>query len=495
MKGILIRFLLLVCTVIVYPGIAAAGSEQVSFTFLSVGNYDGQIKENIEAKQPGVSRFAAALKEQRKLADGQLFFVSTGNMLFGTPESELTEGMALISVFNDLRLDVMAVGTGDLKWPSELLPKQAAASRYAYVGLSPISTADDKLLNVPYKLIKRGGVRVGFLAVNKQDFAGGVLSPDNILTGSEKIQTYITELHNENADLIVMLTDIESVSTIKVLLNNLAGIDMIIADTPAGADGRIGSTVLISTGQGGRQLSRTDIVYDKATASITDIQTKQLVIELNAPTDTMYNAFLDRVDAKVSFLKQQEAGRTENELWHNLGGTSLLAQFAADTVREAVGADIALINGGEICGGLKKGTITKGDMYRIFPVENEVVTADISGRNLKQLLYDGLTSNVNGIIMFSGIRVCYDDNKQGLQKIAVTLPDGRALDNDKIYRVAMSQQVYKRYDYMLVQEAAEFSGRSWRSYVAAAMQDKVIAVVDDQRLVIIPYVGEYDFID
>lgn len=467
-----------------------AQAKPVTLSFFAVGDYDGQLKAEVSAAQPGVARFAAAVKKQRQTADS-LFFVSTGNLLSGTAESELTEGMALVSVFNDLRLDAMGLGTADLKWPTELLAKQAEAARYAYIGLTTVLSPENKTLSVPYKLLKRNGIKVGFLSVNKQDFADGILSADHILSGAEKVQTYITALQNEKADIIVLLTDIEAVEMIQSLLDNLTGIDLVVADTPPVFNGQIGGAVLIGAGQGGRSFSRSDVIYDKETDTITDVRTIQCDVASDGETDMAYEAFLQRLEAKVSFLKQRELGRAENELWHNPSGVSLLAQFVTDTVKTAVDAEIALLYGGEIGGGLRKGSITKGDMYRIFPETSEVVVARMNGRNLKQLLYDGLMNNTNGILMFSGVSVCYDDNKQGISKLAIMMADGLPFEEERSYRIAMSKQVLAHYQEQMEGDAIEFTGVSWRGYMEKAVRGQDIAAAEDNRLTILPYTGSY----
>lgn len=468
----------------------AAQAKPVSLSFFAIGNYAGQLKAETTTAQPGVARFAAAVKKQRQTT-GSVIFVGTGNLLSGTAESELTEGMALVSVFNDLRLDVMGLGTADLKWPAELLARQAEEARYAYIGLTTVLSPENKTLSVPYKLLKRNGIKVGFLSVNKQDFADGILSADHILSGAEKIQTYVTALQNEKADIIVLLTDIEAVEMIQSLLDNLTGIDLVVADTPPEFNGQISGAALIGAGQGGRSFCRSDIVYDKETDTITAVQTIQCDVASDGETDLAYEAFLQRLDAKVSFLKQRELGRAEIELWHNPSGVSLLAQFVTDTVKTAVDAEIALLYGGEIGGGLRKGIITRGDMYRIFPETSEVIITPISGRNLKQLLYDGLTNNTNGIIMFSGVSVCYDDNKQGLNKIAIMMSDGLPFDEERTYRIAMSKQVLAHYQEQMVGDAVEFTGVSWRGYLTEAFRGQDIAAAVDTRLTILPYTGGY----
>jgi len=474
-------------------GRVSAGEKIAAVNLIAVGEYGGQILEDAAGGRCGLARFAAAIKAEKK--KGGMLFVSTGNMLGGTPESELTGGFPLISAFNDLRLDVMGIGAEDLNWPPKTLAQQAAAARYPYVGLAEILDEQSQNHSVPYKIVKRGGIKLGFLAVHKKHFNGGVLSADAVLADAEKLQSYITELQNEETDVVALITDIQSPDILQAILENLTGIDLVVADTDAFLNGQpLGGAVLVSAGKHGSAYAKAAIRYDVKAAKLLSVACSYETIPATTEPDVSYRAFTERVQAKVSFLKQQPLGESEAELWHNPNGVSVAGQWITDTVRQGTDADVAFLYGGDVAGGLRKGVISKGDLYRVLPRNDEVVVALMTGQAVQRFVGEGLENGARGILLFSGLQAVYDDNKVSGRKTAVKLTDGDELVMEKLYRVAIAERDYLTHKESFYGNTVEYTGRLWRDYLFDAVQDKTITAADDGRLVILARRGTEDIV-
>jgi len=93
---------------------------------------------------------------------------------------------------------------------------------------------------------------------------------------------------------------------------------------------------------------------------------------------------------------------------HAKWGVSPLGDLVCDAIREATGAEIALLNAGAIRTSWPAGPITYDQLYRTLPFENEVVLLDLSGEELRRLLVTAY-SGIKGLFPSSGLllRVLY----------------------------------------------------------------------------------------
>ena len=76
----------------------------------------------------------------------------------------------------------------------------------------------------------------------------------------------------------------------------------------------------------------------------------------------------------------------------------VIGRFCAEAFREFTGADVALINGGGIRTGLKRGEVTINDILAVMPYGNLACTATMSG----QQLLDAMEFSVSALPNESG---------------------------------------------------------------------------------------------
>lgn len=120
---------------------------------------------------------------------------------------------------------------------------------------------------------------------------------------------------------------------------------------------------------------------------------------------------------------------------------SPVGNLIADLLREAVQADVALVNGGGIRGNAvtPAGSLTRGDVLRILPFANKIVKLDLTGATLRAALENGLSqieTTAGRFPQVSGLRFTFDPKKPaGYRLVAVTVGD-RPLDPAAHYTLA-----------------------------------------------------------
>ncbi len=118
-----------------------------------------------------------------------------------------------------------------------------------------------------------------------------------------------------------------------------------------------------------------------------------------------------------------------------------LGNLLTDAVREYTGADIAVWNGGGIRASADLGEITLEKALEIFPFLNEVVTVEVTGATLIQILEHSVSSfpEASGkFLQVSGLRFYFNPNNPVGEKVLKVYVGGEPLLIDKTYVVATS---------------------------------------------------------
>jgi 5'-nucleotidase len=154
------------------------------------------------------------------------------------------------------------------------------------------------------------------------------------------------------------------------------------------------------------------------------------------------------VDAEVEALIAPALERVDIEQRRPLGisapvklgrsreAESALGSFLADSLREAAGTDVALLNPGGLRADLDAGPVTFGDIYEILPFDNTLAIITLTGEELRRLLVLAYGPR-RGIFQVSGLKVTLDKCVVPERLKDVTLPNGRPLQPKKLYRVAL----------------------------------------------------------
>ena len=107
---------------------------------------------------------------------------------------------------------------------------------------------------------------------------------------------------------------------------------------------------------------------------------------------------------------------------------------------DETGADLAMTNGGGIRASIKVGDITKGDVVSVLPFGNFVVTKQLTGAQIKEVLEFGVRSygeSLGGFPHVAGIKFVVDPSKPVGDRIISLTINGEALDMNKTYTVAL----------------------------------------------------------
>jgi 2',3'-cyclic-nucleotide 2'-phosphodiesterase/3'-nucleotidase len=118
-----------------------------------------------------------------------------------------------------------------------------------------------------------------------------------------------------------------------------------------------------------------------------------------------------------------------------------VGNLIADVMREAMHADVALVNGGGIRGNAvtPAGTLTRGDVLKILPFANKIVKLEVTGDVLRAALENGVSQHEKTAGRFpqvSGIRYVFDPKRPAGSRLVSVTVGGKPLDPSARYSVA-----------------------------------------------------------
>ncbi|MGN0597587.1 MAG: bifunctional metallophosphatase/5'-nucleotidase [Ruminiclostridium sp.] len=188
-------------------------------------------------------------------------------------------------------------------------------------------------------------------------------------------------------------------------------------------------------------------------------------------------ALLDEINAEQSVILDQVVGSSPTELdgvWENLRiGETNLGRAITAAYLKATGADIAFENAGGIRASVAEGDVTYGNIISVSPYGNYIVTKQVTGRQLKEILetsvdiqlqciaayesgdYDAWPQSSGSYLQTGGMTVVYDPAQEyGSRVISVEVGES-PLDEDRLYTVATNNYVAVSKYYPQLAEADE----------------------------------------
>ena len=342
----------------------------------------------------GLERIASAARKIRSQVDGALLLSSGDDLIpplfsifHGEPEMR---GMSLAGY------DIVTPGNHEFDIGAATYKDALSFATFPVVSANLI--VDDQKLRDrirPYIIKNIGQIKVGVFGMMTPDFLK-VCSPGDGTRVDQDIisvaQKAVDSLLQEKCDLIIALTHI-GIELDRQLAKEVDGIDIIVG----GHDHEYfyethGNTIIVQNGSRGRYLGVLRFTFTDGDEIVNPVWEKILldstvgydpeVRHLIAPYMAEYKDRLGQVIAKSSVdldARKDVVRRNESNLG-NFIADSWLAWFTH--------ADIALVNSGAIRGDkvYPAGPITYLTVNEIIPFRNEVVSVEMNGADLKQLL-------------------------------------------------------------------------------------------------------------
>ncbi|MGG3467958.1 bifunctional 2',3'-cyclic-nucleotide 2'-phosphodiesterase/3'-nucleotidase [Neobacillus pocheonensis] len=424
----------------------------------------------------GIEWLAAYLKDREATNPANTLMVQAGDLVGASPPvSALLQDEPTIRMMNEIGIDVGTIGNHEFdEGVAEMKrliyggsnPKtekyeakygKFTGANFPYVVANVVDEKTNETILPPYVVKEVNGVKIGFIGVVTTETptivtpsgVAGVKFTDEV----DAINKYANELTDKGVKTIVVLAHDPGTSATNGSNPTGKVVDMAKAIDPSvdiiyGAhDHRyLNSTVngktLVQSWSYGTAFSDIDLTIDAVTGDIIDRKAEVVdTLHSKITPDAKIKAELDSYQEDIAPIVSRVVGETKVELTNvaNRHGESVLGNVIADGMIAATGTQFAFMNSGGIRNPLPKGTITWGDLFKVQPFGNDLVTMTLTGDQVRTLLNQQFQADRNRIMAISGLKYTWTDTKPiGSKVLDIYLKDGSLINPNAEYTITVN---------------------------------------------------------
>ncbi|MGV8970503.1 MAG: ExeM/NucH family extracellular endonuclease [Microbacteriaceae bacterium] len=466
----------------------------VEIDILAINDFHGRIEGSPPAAGAAV---LGGLVKQLRATNPDTLLVSAGDSVgASTFTSFIQNDQPTIDILNAIGLDVSALGNHEFdQGRADLDGRIIPAVDFPYLGANVFDRATGEPAYDEYWLTEQDGVTIGFIGAVTEDMPG-LVSPDGIATLEFRdIPTAVNRVSaqlqdgnasNGEADVIVLLVhegaangSLEAVTgdtPFGDIVNGVVGsVDAIVSghthqvyDLEIPVAGSEQPMLVIQTGQYGENYGRIDLSVDPTTKELLSASAEVLTLTGAAQPDPAVVAIVAAAVAVANEAGKVSLGQITSDIsralfangtTENRGGESTLGNLIADVqllATEDLGAEVAIMNPGGIRTNLlyassgaidnqgnpvdPDGNVTFKEAANVQPFANTLVTLDLTGAQLKQILEEqwqpaGLSRPFLKLGLSEGFTYTYDPAALAGSRVSAVFLNGELLAADRVVRV------------------------------------------------------------
>jgi 5'-nucleotidase / UDP-sugar diphosphatase len=466
----------------------------------------------VDQPEIGGIRSLAAWIDMMRREQPNAFLFDSGDVFEGPAISTLTRGKALIEMFDAMGFDAACLGNHEFDYGIAPAEQYVREEHFPVLAANLFYKRSGKPFAKPYVIVERNGIKVAAIGVFGPTAASATLMSTwdtlELRDPASILEKLIPQLRRES-DLVVVLvhqglpgpmqTDAEAHPEVqrtfdddKELVEAVSGIDVLIGghahrgiEVPW-VSPKTGSIVVQTYGHG-TTLGFLQLTLNRAEHKVTGHQGSLLRVAPDVfPVPAKLDTVVTKWEKKVDELGNQRVADNPAPLTRNYNGESPLGDIVADAMRWKTRAQIGLENAGGIRGDLAAGAVTRYGIVSVVPFFNTVVTANLTGAQIRKLLEQGLTLQA-GMLQVSGLTVRADMTKPEYHRLLVATIGGASLEDNKSYSVAATSFIATggdHYDGFMHEPGSRDTGLLLSDVLEEyAREQKVLAAPEAKRFV------------
>jgi 5'-nucleotidase len=413
---------------------------EVRFTILQIN--DVYKIEGLEGGRVGGLARVRTLRKQLEAEGRPVLLLHAGDLLFPSVMSKYLRAQPMVRVLNLLDGDPAAFDPNmfvvfgnhefDDRDPGTLLGRVAQSdfawlssnTRYRSVATAPGDPFSARLVNVHDVMVKEvGGIRVGLLGLTTDAQPRDYVAYDYDLPARRfAIERALEKLRAGGARAVIALTHQDLDEDVR-LAREFPAVGLVVGGHEHFfLERKVGATEITKADAD----AKTAVVHDVTVSADEKLQDSFRKVSLGPDFDK--DAAVDReVQGWLSELATTVKAQTGRDLLEVVGETenllegeepavrgreTALGNFLTDVIRDRMKTDLGLINGGaiRINDNIPPGPIRNYDLEGIFYFDNQVVSFEITGAKLLDLLRTSVSKVHAGhgrFLQVSGIRFRY----------------------------------------------------------------------------------------
>lgn len=400
-----------------------------------------------------------------------LLLLDAGDIFQGAPAGTNSDGKYIIKYFNKIGYDAWTVGNHDFDHGIKKLTDLIQMSTMPVLGANVISKQTNKMLDglEDYIIIEKNGIRYGIIGVCTAETY--VMSSQNVKDSVHfeppvHVLRELVPKVREKSDVIIVLghtglpynlregweeiqergiqEENEYINTMEIL-QSVKGIDIYLGGHSHKGEREPwvdpnSHTITFQTYGLGSGMGHLIINIDDKLNAVTGYElpgdnSDLLTLFMDEfGTNPEYEVFIDSMVAIAEAGMDDIIGFSERTIPRGDAAKGLMGHIVADAMREAVDADFAFTNLGGIRDIIRSGNISKRDVFKVLPFNNELIEIWVTGKEFLEILETRVASMRQGLFV-SGIEYKFNRQRPEYERTTHLLIDGEPLDLDKEYKV------------------------------------------------------------
>jgi 5'-nucleotidase len=363
------------------PDPAPPPSGRVELQLLGVNDLHGHL-EPPEPELGGVAWLGAWLDRASESHPERTIRVHAGDMVGASPliSSHFGDEPA-IEATNRMGFDVGTLGNHEFDEGGAEALRLVGLAGYPYVAANTVTRDGGELILPPYRIVRRAGVKVGFIGVTTEDTPYFLLSEFarryRWTDLSESVNRWVPELRRRGVAAIVVLAhagafqegDAAEGEIVDEARQMDDAVDVVVAGhTHSELNVLVGSKLVVQALSYGVAFDRVRMTVDRRSGEVVaksaDVQPTP---HEGVDPDPGLAALVERYARQVAPLGDRIVGTAERALDHEL-----VDRLAVDAQRTFAGADVAVLNPGNTRADLDAGPISYAEAFEIHAYEHPV---------------------------------------------------------------------------------------------------------------------------
>ena len=449
----------------------------------------------------------ATLIDQTRQQEPLNFLFDAGDIFTGAL-SKATYGKLPFDLYSSMGYECMTLGNHEFEygWQKILDSKQRA--RFPVLNANIFYKNTDINYGQSYTILEKDGVRIGLIGVMGVEAFKNTIYPGNVKELEVRppipiVQELVNQLRSE-VDIMVVLTHqnksapMQSDKEVDLQVQRGFDEDYEMAGVVEGIDvilgghsdhglwqpvehPKTGTLIGITFGQG-KYLGYMKLGIDKTTKKVHLKEGKLIpVIADKLAPHPVIKTLIDKTRIANPQLTKV-IGNNLKTGYRKYNRASNLGRFIADVIKKDAKADIGMVNPGSIRADLDVGDITVEEIVNIYPFIDELITVEIDGNALSELL-EYSASLTYGLVQFSGLDLQYDFQKPIGQRIQKAKVNGKKIKAKRRYTVACSAFVAGGGDGFSMLKNGKVLAKSDKKFI-----DFLLNYIEEEKAILLPSV-------
>jgi 5'-nucleotidase/UDP-sugar diphosphatase len=438
------------CTAFAGPALA----ETVNLTFLLTNDI---YKVDNTSERGGFARLNGVVRAERAKG-GNVIYAHAGDLISPSLLSGFDQGQHTIALTNIVPPDVFTPGNHEYDFGAEVFLKRMKEAKFPLFAAN-LRTSEGKPIEgfKDSEIRDVGGVKLGIIGATADD-SPQKSSPGNTLVFAPTFDTVTAkaqELRDQGADIIVAV--VHAKREVDRKLFDSRAVDLILTgddhDLALFFDGK---TAMVESMEEANFVTAVDLkieVEEKdGKRSVTWYPNFRIIDTAAVTPDPETQAEVDKYNAELSKELDVTVGTTTEALDSRKAtvrtAESAIGNLIADATREAVGADVAITNGGGIRGNKEYAAgsqISRRDILSELPFGNKTVKLEVTGETIWAALENGVSDVENSSGRFpqvSGLTVEADLTKPKGERVTAVMVGGKPIDKSATYTLSTNDYMY-----------------------------------------------------